>query len=79
MDNVSTLGEGMPREIKARFSHGNIEPLEQLDLEDGEAVTILVKESSSAAPKLRFGMLPGTIIKGDIVSHLDDVEWEALT
>lgn len=68
----------MVREIKARVSHGKIEPLEKLDLKEGEEVIILVKESPPAAPKLRFGMLPGTIIKGDIISPLDDVEWEAL-
>ena len=68
----------MAREVKARFSQGKIEPLEKLDLKEGEEAVILVKDAPSDAPKLLFGMLPGAIIKGDIVSPLDDAEWAAL-
>ncbi|HEU0021394.1 MAG TPA: antitoxin family protein [Dehalococcoidia bacterium] len=68
----------MTREVKARFTHGRIEPLEKLDLKEGEEITILVKDAPTEVPKLRFGMLPGGAIKGDIISPLDDVEWDAL-
>ena len=67
----------MAREIRARFSHGKIEPLEEVHLEEGQEVTILVKEHQTHPPKLLFGMIPGTVIKGDIISPLD-VEWDAL-
>jgi predicted DNA-binding antitoxin AbrB/MazE fold protein len=68
----------MVREIKARVSHGKIEPLEKLDLQEGDEVTILVKDTSPPARKSLFGLIPGTIIKGDIIAPLEDMEWEAL-
>ena len=68
----------MVREIKARVSHGKIEPLEKLDLQEGDEVIILVKDTPLPARKSLFGLIPGTIIKGDIIAPLEDVEWEAL-
>jgi predicted DNA-binding antitoxin AbrB/MazE fold protein len=38
----------MAREVKARFLHGKIEPLEELDLKEGDQITILVQEDSTA-------------------------------
>ena len=34
----------MPKEIRARFSKGVIEPLEKLELEEGEEITIVISE-----------------------------------
>ncbi len=34
----------MAREIKARFSKGKIEPLEELDLEEGDEVRVIIPE-----------------------------------
>lgn len=67
----------MPKEVRAKFIHGRIEPLEKLELEEGEEVTILVKDSQPHTPRSLFGLIPGTVIKGDIISPLD-VEWNAL-
>jgi predicted DNA-binding antitoxin AbrB/MazE fold protein len=36
----------MAREIKARFIKGKIEPLEKLDLREGEEITITIKEET---------------------------------
>ena len=44
MDSFSTPGDGMAREIKARVSHGKIELPEDIELPEGEEVTILVKK-----------------------------------
>lgn len=38
----------MAKEIRARFSKGKIEPLEELDLQEGAEIIILVKEAPSA-------------------------------
>ena len=38
----------MPKEIKGRVSKGKIEPLEELDLQEGAEVIILVEEAPSA-------------------------------
>jgi predicted DNA-binding antitoxin AbrB/MazE fold protein len=35
------------KEIRARFSKGKIEPLEELDLQEGAEIIILVKEAPS--------------------------------
>lgn len=37
-------GDDMPREVRARFSKGRIEPFEELHLQEGEEVVILVKD-----------------------------------
>lgn len=42
MEKCSAPGEGMVREINARVYQGKIEPLEKLDLKEGDEVTILV-------------------------------------
>jgi predicted DNA-binding antitoxin AbrB/MazE fold protein len=34
----------MPKEIRARFSNGVIEPLEKVELEEGEEITIVISE-----------------------------------
>lgn len=36
-------GDDMLREVKARFSNGKLEPLEDLALSEGDEVTILVR------------------------------------
>ena len=37
----------MAREIRARFSKGKIEPLEELDLEEGAEVTIIIPDPAT--------------------------------
>ena len=41
----------MAREIRARFANGKIEPLEALQLRDGEEITIIVEEAPPRAFK----------------------------
>lgn len=75
----TSSGDDMLREVKAKFIHGKIEPLEDLQLSEGEEVTILVKDTASSPPKLLFGLLKGSVkIKGDIISPIDDAGWNAL-
>jgi len=38
----------MVKEFRARFSKGKIEPLEKVDLQEGEEFTIAIKEESKA-------------------------------
>lgn len=38
----------MVKEIRARFSQGKIEPLEEIDLVEGEEITITIRESVSS-------------------------------
>lgn len=38
----------MIREIRARFSGGRIEPLEEVDLKEGQVITITIKEEKPA-------------------------------
>ncbi len=38
----------MAREIRARFSKGKIEPLEELDLEEGEEVRVIIPDRPKA-------------------------------
>ena len=37
----------MAREIKARFSKGKLEPLEEIDLEEGEEVRVIIPERAT--------------------------------
>ncbi len=37
------------REIRARFSKGKIEPLEEIDLRDGDEITITIQEELTPA------------------------------
>jgi predicted DNA-binding antitoxin AbrB/MazE fold protein len=37
-------GAKMAREIRARFSKGKLEPLEEIDLEEGEEVRVIIPE-----------------------------------
>jgi hypothetical protein len=67
----------MPREVKARFFHGKIEPLEELDLKDGDQITILVREDfrvDDAAAKAAFersaGSWEGTLDFGEFLTDL---------
>ena len=39
----------MVREIRARFTRGKIEPLETLDLREGEEITITIREDKPAS------------------------------
>ena len=79
MTHLVPSGNDMPREVRARFSNGRIEPLEELDLQEGEEVVILVKDTPSSASEPLFGLIPGGVIKGDIISPLEDLEWDALS
>ena len=38
----------MVKEIRARFSKGKIEPLEELDLEEGEEVRVIIPDRPKA-------------------------------
>ncbi len=38
----------MAKEIRARFSKGKIEPLEEVDLKEGEEVIITIREEAPA-------------------------------
>jgi len=44
MPTLITKGARMAREIRARFSKGKIEPLEELDLEEGVEVRVIIPE-----------------------------------
>lgn len=66
----------MLRQIKGIFVQGKIEPLEDVLLEEGEEVVILI--SRKEKPQSLFGLLKGSAnIKGDIISPID-VSWNAL-
>ncbi|MEK7733048.1 MAG: antitoxin family protein [Planctomycetota bacterium] len=47
-------GLGMARTIKARFSHGVIEPLEKVGFSEGEEFTVIVPEASEKPKKKNF-------------------------
>ena len=44
-----TKGAKMARRIKARFTRGKIEPLEDLDLKEGDELTITIGERVKAS------------------------------
>ena len=46
-------GERMVREIRARFSKGKIEPLEDLNLQEGAEIVISVTETPTAEKTLK--------------------------
>jgi predicted DNA-binding antitoxin AbrB/MazE fold protein len=46
MPTVLSKGAKMAREFRARFTKGKIEPLEKVDLREGEEFTISIKEES---------------------------------
>ena len=48
MPTLITKGAEMAREIRARFSKGKIEPLEEVDLREGEVITITIREEKPA-------------------------------
>lgn len=39
----------MVREIRVRFLNGKLEPLEKLDLDEGEEITIIIPERNNTA------------------------------
>ncbi len=68
MTTPLTPGDDVAREIRARVFHGKIEPLEELDLPEGEEVVILVKgkstlqdEAATAAFERSAGSWEGTL------------------
>lgn len=66
----------MFKKVRGKVSHGKIEPLEEVDLEEGEEVVILVP--SKDKPQSLFGLLKGSAtVKGDIIAPLND-DWNAL-
>ena len=51
----------MPREIRARFSGGKIEPLEDVGLQEGEEIIITIRKAlSQAAAKDAFERAAGS-------------------
>lgn len=44
----------MARTIRARFSHGVIEPLENVEFSEGEEFTVIVPEASEKSKKKNF-------------------------
>jgi predicted DNA-binding antitoxin AbrB/MazE fold protein len=65
----------MVREFRARFSRGKIEPLEKVDLREGEEFTITIKEENKAgaakeALARTAGAWKGTL---DFDSYLKDL------
>lgn len=56
MDTFSTPGEGMAREVKAKYLHGKLEPMEDLDLKDGDEVTISVKRPAKNTEEVRAAL-----------------------
>ena len=53
MPTLIAKGAEMAREIRARFSRGKIEPLEDLALREGEEIIISVKEIPTAERTLK--------------------------
>ena len=53
MTTLITGGARMAKEIRARFSRGKIEPLEDLALREGEEIIISVKEIPTAERTLK--------------------------
>lgn len=43
----------MLRKVRAKVSHGKIEPLEDVELTEGEEVVILLKQPSKSAEEVR--------------------------
>lgn len=54
----------MARTIKARFSHGVIEPLEKVEFSEGEEFTVIVPDASEK-PKKKEAEIPLYPIKAD--------------
>lgn len=52
----------MARTIKARFSHGVIEPLEKVGFLEGEEFTVIVPEM----PKKKASKIPIHLVKADV-------------
>ena len=48
MPTSPTKGAKVAREIRGRFSKGKMEPLEKLDLKEGDEVIITIKEEKPA-------------------------------
>ena len=48
MTTVLTKGVSMARQIRGRFSKGKIEPLEKIDLKEGDEVIITLPEEKPA-------------------------------
>ncbi len=44
--------ENMTREVKAKYLHGKLEPMEDLDLSEGEEVTISVKRPAKSPEEI---------------------------
>jgi predicted DNA-binding antitoxin AbrB/MazE fold protein len=44
MITLMTKGAKMAKEIRARFSKGKVEPLEEVDLREGEEVRVVIPE-----------------------------------
>ena len=66
----------MLKKVRAKVLDGKIEPLEDLNLEEGEEITILIEVKQEA--QSLFGLLRGfATIKGDIISPVD-IGWDVL-
>ena len=66
----------MTRIVRARYENGVLKPLEKLDLEEGEEVTVLIRRSSRV-----FGILlrrrPG-LKPGDVDRVIEEIENECV-
>lgn len=58
----------MARTIRARFSHGVIEPLEKVEFSEGEEFTVIVPEVSEfpEKPKKKELKIPIHLVKADV-------------
>ncbi len=72
MTTLITKGVKMAREIRGRFSKGKIEPLEKLNLKEGDEVVIIIREEkpASGAFKKAAGGWKGTL---DFDAYLNDL------
>ena len=69
---LTMKGAEMAREIRGRFSKGKIEPLEKLDLKEGDEVIITIREEkpASGAFERAAGGWKGTL---DFDAYLKDL------
>ena len=76
MTSPTSSGDDMLKKVRAKVLDGKIELLEDLNLEEGEEITILIEVKQEA--QSLFGLLAGSAtIKGDIISPVD-IGWDVL-
>lgn len=64
----------MGKTIRARFSNGKIEPLEQVDIVDGKEITVIIMDIPSTRKKNAFeksaGAWKGTIDAKKLIENI---------